>query len=285
MLSWLTLAVLIAAAPERYPNADLLILPADLSHLGADQVRILDARPHDEYRAGHIPGAVWVDLAGWSKAVNEPHDAKLWATRLASVGVEPTKPIVVYAADVRDAARVWWILKYMGVSDARLLDGGWTLWRSQALPIEERENQPAVNAADWKPQRERLATKEDVLARLKDKSAGILDARSFREFCGQMKLAERAGAIPGALHLEWTELLDPKTKQFKPVAELRQLFKERQIDPDKPAVTYCQSGGRAAVLAFGLELMGGKQVSNYYKSWSEWGNDKDTPIESGTKKK
>jgi thiosulfate/3-mercaptopyruvate sulfurtransferase len=95
------------------------------------------------------------------------------------------------------------------------------------------------------------------------------------------KLAKRGGAIPGAKHLEWSDLLDKKTQRFKSPAALSRLFKQAGIDPKKPAVTYCQSGGRASVMAFALELMGAKGVQNYYPGWAEWGNAADTPVEKG----
>ena len=90
--------------------------------------------------------------------------------------------------------------------------------------------------------------------------------------------------MPGAKHLEWSDTLDKKTGRFKTAAELRRLFRDAGIDPSRPAVTYCQSGGRASVTAFALELMGAKHVGNYYKSWSEWGNADDTPVAKPGKK-
>ena len=111
-----------------------------------------------------------------------------------------------------------------------------------------------------------------------------MDARSAKEFCGDDVRAKRGGAIPGAKHLEWTDLLDPRTGKFKPAPELAKVFADAGIDPSKPTTTYCQSGGRASVLAFGLELMGGKDVRNYYRSWNEWGNDPDTPVATPKKK-
>jgi thiosulfate/3-mercaptopyruvate sulfurtransferase len=287
MLFSVAVSLLLAADPKNdYPRPDILIEAADLAKLAPDKVRILDARPKEEYLASHIPGAVRVEVAEWSKDVSDRPAAEMWGGRLADVGVEPHKTVIVYAADLRDAARLWWILKYVGVKDARLLNGGWTAWEAAKHPTESKENKPTAVLAEWKPVRERLATKEDVLKYLQDKSAGILDARTLREFTGQLKVqgVARGGAIPGCVHLEWTELIDPQTKKFKPMSELKQLLADRKVDLDKPAVTYCQSGGRAAVLAFGLELMGGKQVINYYKSWSEWCNAKDTPVEAGKKR-
>jgi thiosulfate/3-mercaptopyruvate sulfurtransferase len=107
----------------------------------------------------------------------------------------------------------------------------------------------------------------------------------LKEYCGDTRTAKRNGAIPRARHLEWKDLIDPKTSRFKPPAEMTRLFKAAHINLDRPTVTYCQSGGRAAVLAFTLELMGAKNVRNYYRSWAEWGNDEDTPIEKPKPKK
>jgi thiosulfate/3-mercaptopyruvate sulfurtransferase len=112
----------------------------------------------------------------------------------------------------------------------------------------------------------------------------IVDARSESEYCGDANTAKRNGPIPGAIHKEWTEVIDKKTQRFKSPQELAKLFQEAGINLEQPSVTYCQSGGRAAVMAFALELMGVKSVRNYYRSWSEWGNAEDAPIEKPRRK-
>jgi thiosulfate/3-mercaptopyruvate sulfurtransferase len=142
--------------------------------------------------------------------------------------------------------------------------------------VEKREAQIAAVEPKLAPQKDRLATRAYVTERLGGK-AQIVDARSTEEYCGTAETAKRGGAIPGAVHLEWSDTVD-KTGRFKSAAELAKLMQETGIDPAKPSITYCQSGGRAAVLAFALELMGGKDVRNYYRSWAEWGNAEDTPI-------
>ena len=124
-----------------------------------------------------------------------------------------------------------------------------------------------------------------ILDSLKGGTLQIIDARSEGEFCGAEKHAKRGGAIPGARHLEWSELLDKVTHRFKGADELRRLFKEAGIDLEKPAAAHCQSGGRASVMVFGMELLGAKDVRNYYDSWSEWGNAEDTPIVPGKPRK
>lgn len=259
-----------------YARPELLIEAADLAQ--AREARVIDARNKDDYGRGHIPGAVRVDAAAWDKAFTSESSDEAWGKRLGGAGIDLATPVVVCGGeDVRDAVRVWWILRYWGVKDVRVLNGGWTAWRTAEGKVALDETKPEPKTVTPSPRRERLATRDDVLQSLKGKTQ-IIDARSEGEFCGVKETAKRNGSIPGAKHLEWTELLDPKTKRFKAPAELRVLFQKHGIDPEKPAVTYCQSGGRAAVMAFTLELMGGRQVQNFYRSWSEWGNDPDTPI-------
>src|SRR5262249_19004808 len=129
-----------------------------------------------------------------------------------------------------------------------------------------------------------LATKDFVLGQLKDKKYQIVDARSEKEHCGDVKLAKRGGAIPGAMHLEWSDAFDADTHRFKSAADLAQILRDAGLALDRPTVPYCQSGGRAAVMAFTLELMGANEVRNYYRSWSEWGNADETPVVKGKKR-
>jgi thiosulfate/3-mercaptopyruvate sulfurtransferase len=286
VLQTLTAALLLALPgdePARtYPRPELLAEPAELAKWTKEgQVRVLDARPKEQYAKGHVPGAAWVDHSDWSGAFAKSQDRDEWSKRLDKLGIDPGTRVVVYDDNLsKDAARVWWILRYWGVKDVRLLNGGWKGWTASGG--REAADAPAEvkrGSADFAAEGPRLATKSDLLKLLKDKPPQIIDARSTGEFCGdQASGNKRAGAVPGAVHLEWSDLLDKKSGRFKSAGELTNLFKDAGIDPTKPAVTYCQSGGRASVMAFGLELMGGKDVRNYYRSWAEWGNDDNTPV-------
>ncbi len=201
----------------------------------------------------------------------------------AALGIDAKSDVVIYDdASFKDAARIWWILRFWGVDRVRLLNGGWTGWKTGKFPVESgssRFPEPASFVAA--PRIQRLATRKTVLDALAQSSAQIVDARSFGEFCGVDRLKnKRGGAIPRAKPLEWSDLVDPKTKRFKSAAELRGIFRDAGVDLRKQTITHCQSGGRASVMAFGIELMGGEHVANYYAGWSEWGNDDDTPIET-----
>ncbi len=264
----------------RYPRTELLVEAADLAKPAvAKPFLILDARGKHKYTAGHIPGAVWVDQIAWSRAPLAAQDDELWAQRIGELGIGRDSHVLVYDDNAsKDAARIWWILRYWGIRDVRLLQGGWRAWQNRGGNVSTEEVKPPVRKLELSASAARLATKEQVLDTLKAREAQIVDARSRAEYCGEEKTTQRSGAIPGAIHLEWLELLDEKSQRFKSPEDLADLFRKKGIALDRPAVTYCQSGGRAAVMAFALELMGANQVRNYYKSWAEWGNAEDTPI-------
>lgn len=272
----------LAAAESSYPRAELLIEPAALADGGnLHKFVVLDARSREPYDQGRIPDAAWVDAAGWAKAFGNGEDAAGWSSRIGALGIGSGARVVVYDdASFKDAARVWWILKYWGVEDARLLNGNWIGWKKAGLPVETGPPKPPIRAKfNAVPRPARLATKGRLLSALKDHSLQIVDSRSRNEFCGIDKQKnQRGGAIPGAKNLEWIDLIDKPTQRFKGPAELRSLFQAAGIDLGRGTATYCQSGGRASVMAFAMELMGGSEVSNYYASWAEWGNAKDTPI-------
>jgi thiosulfate/3-mercaptopyruvate sulfurtransferase len=274
-------APLLLVGDNDYPRRQLLIEPAELAEMEG-KLRILDCRTKEQYQKGFIPRAIWIDHNAWSKAFAQHQDPLIWKEIIG--GFARTKPnmgVVIYDdAMSKDAARIWGILRYWGFKDVRLLNGGWQGWVKSDLPISNRAVQkPAeVEIELSKPKASSLATRESVLEILKHKKTQIIDTRSAAEHCGDTKLAKRGGAIPGAIHLDWNDLLDKKTKRFKRPDELRDTFKRAGIDLTKPAVAHCQSGGRSSVMAFALELMGARDVANYYRGWSEWGNDENTPV-------
>jgi len=284
----------IPADEGAYPRPALLVEARQLTHSRfAAGFVILDARPRAQYDQGHIPNAEQVDSNAWARAFDHGQDNQEWGLRIGALGADAKTKVIVYDDQLnRDAARIWWILRYWGVDDVRLLNGGWKAWSDGRFPVESKPSaaQPVQFAAKARP--ERLATKEQLLKSLSIADGEgartklqIVDARSEREFCGLEKMRnKRAGAIPGAKQLEWIDLIDKQTQRFKSAAELRQVFASAGIALDRPTATHCQSGGRASVMAFGLELMGAKDVSNYYPSWAEWSGDPNTPVVPGKPK-
>lgn len=275
------LFLLLASYVDTYPVKDMLVEPSELkAQSDKPAFIVLDARPLNAYQKGHVPGALHVDPAEWAKEFQDGKDEIAWSDRIGKLGIFPDSRIVVYDdASNKDAARVWWILKFWGLKDVRLLNGTWSGWVESKQPMSVQTGVTKASHIELKKSRHRLATKEDVLQALSAKSSGIVDARTTDEHTGKNKLKNKfGGCIPGARNLDWEQLIDAKTKRFKSAEELRKLFADARIDVNTPQIAHCQGGGRSSVMAFAMELMGAKDVRNYHASWGEWGNSDDVPI-------
>lgn len=270
-----------------YANPQLLIAAEELSRAvaGDGSVRplLLDLRTPDAYAAGHIPGALHLDLFGVSLIDTDPAPLKafMWMIEhlFATRGVTASTPVVVYddQSGIR-AARAFWFLEYFGHPSVRVLDGGFGAWTRGSFPIT-RDAVPAT-VSDWTGTRDRaaIATWRDVNTAIGQPGAVLLDARTDGEYCGTTVRAARGGAVPGAVHIEWTRNLGPDGA-FKPAAELKQMYEEAGVTPNREVITYCQGGYRAAHSYLALRLLGYPKVRNYVGSWKEWGDRVDLPIE------
>ena len=275
------------SAVKGYAHPELLIAPGELAALVAGDAGarplVLDLRPPDAYAAGHVPGAIHLDLWGVSLVDTDPAPLKafMWMIEhvLAIHGVRAGTPIVVYdeQSGVR-AARAFWFLEYFGHHAVRLLDGGFNAWSRASLPVT-RDAAPAP-ATEWTGSREdkTLATWREVHDAIDRSDAVIVDTRSEGEHKGTTVRAKRGGSIPGAVNIEWTRNLGADGA-FKPAAELRQMYEQAGVTPDREVITYCQGGYRAANSYLALRLLGYPRVRMYIGSWKEWGDREDLPIE------
>jgi len=266
-----------AAAAEPYARPDLLIDPAALS-AKLKEFRVLDCRSAESYAAGHIPGAIRVDHADWFRRTRTEEsfeDAQLWSGLIGDLGIEAgTAVVVVDDADQKDAARIWWVLRYWSVGDVKLLDGGWAAWKKAGFKTDTGAVEPSPKRFQASARKHTRATAAGLLDGLAGKTACVLDVRSDAEV--------EKGHVPGSDHLEWTRVFDAD-KKFKPAGELKTMFDKAGLKSDRATAVHCQSGGRAAVMAFTLELMGFSKVSNYYGSWADWSADAKNPVEKGKK--
>jgi thiosulfate/3-mercaptopyruvate sulfurtransferase len=118
----------------------MLVEPAGLEReLKEPALRILDTRPQEAHGKDHIPGAVRVDVAAWQalgKSEGGFQDAKAWGEKVSALGIGADTRVVVYGSSITDTARIWWTLRYLGIENVRVLDGGWDLWLKEGRPTE-----------------------------------------------------------------------------------------------------------------------------------------------------
>jgi thiosulfate/3-mercaptopyruvate sulfurtransferase len=269
---------------KKYTREELLTTPQELlPKLGSANLCIVDTRPAEDFAQGHIPSAVHFDLFGLS--LIDTTEAPLHAFMhmihhlLEQRGVSEAKEVVLYeeTSGMR-AARGLWFLEYFGHPNARMLDGGIQAWKAAGGRVTTETTKPKSATFKAAEQPEVLATANDVLQSLKRPEICILDTRSDGEYFGTHVRAARGGAIPGAIHIEWTKNLDP-TGQFKSERELKAMYEQAGITPDKEVIPYCQGGYRSAHSYVALRLIGFPKVRNYIGSWKEWGDRVDLPIE------
>ena len=282
----------VTANPKGYANPELLISPGELAATletaaTADLPHplVIDLRPADAFADSHVPGARHLDLFGVSLIDTAPAPLKafMWmiAHLFATRGVSPDVPVVVYddQSGVR-AARAFWFLEYFGRSEVRLLDGGFTAWRREGRSVSATAQPPT--SSGWQVTRvdaDRIATWRDVSANLGRAGAVLLDTRSTGEYLGDTVRARRGGAVPGAVHVEWTRNLDA-SGAFKPASELQAMYDAAGVTSDLDVIAYCQGGYRAAHSYLALRLLGYTRVRNYVGSWKEWGDREDLPVET-----
>ncbi|HLU91964.1 MAG TPA: 3-mercaptopyruvate sulfurtransferase [Pedomonas sp.] len=265
--------------------------------LGASDLRIVDAswhlpaanrNPRAEFEAAHIPGAVFFDIDEIADTSSPlPHmlpSPEKFASRVQALGLGDGTRIVVYDnSDLRSSARVWWMLRVFGSHKVAVLDGGFQKWQAEGRPVEN--GKPIVRHRHYTPWMDPSAvrTLEQMRANLTTRAEQVLDARSASRFAGaepEPRPGLRAGHIPGARNLPYTQLLS-EDGTFKRGEALRAAFEQTGIDLSRPVVTTCGSGITAAVLAFGLHLLGHDKVALYDGSWTEWGSQPDAPVVTG----
>lgn len=268
-----------------YTNPQLLWTVDELkARLDDPKLVILDLRQPEAYSNGHIPGSRSFDIFGISLVDTKPEPLKafLWIIEhlIQAKGVNQDSTIVVYddIAGMR-SARLFWFLEFFGHSDVHMLNGGHNAWAAAGLPLtHEAKIVTQPGNFKMKPRRELLATVDDVLDNLRKPGSVIVDTRTDGEYTGQVVRAARGGAIPGAVHLEWTKNLDDKGF-FKSAEQLREMYAAHDIGPDKEVIPHCHGGYRSAHTYLALRLIGYPHVRNYLGSWGEWGNKTDLPIE------
>jgi thiosulfate/3-mercaptopyruvate sulfurtransferase len=290
----LLLAAALTAAAAPAVRSDLLVSTDWLAHHLSDRsVVILQvSRDRAAYDAGHIPGARFIALSDLIMTregiLNELRPAADLTKVFEQAGVSDDSRAILYTeGTVLPATRAYFTLDYLGHGDrAALLDGGLQKWKAESRPLSKQA--PAV-----RPGRFTARLRPEIVVGLeavKDLSwaadskqplaATLLDVRSAEEFKGDKAASEisRPGHIPGALNVNWTGgQASRESTALKPETALRQLYESAGVTPDRPVVTYCNTGMQATQSYFTLKYLG-YDVKMYDGSFSEWSNLKGTPV-------
>ncbi len=303
LVAGLALAIGLAfVAPAMATDAQPLVSPAWLNaHLRDQNLVVLDIRSAidgstpETFAQGHIPGAVHSDYdkAGWRVTRNNvpfmvpttPELEKL----IGDLGIDETSHVVVVPAGVNvldfgAAARTYWTLKYAGVRDVSILDGGLAAWRAAGFALDKGAHAPSPAIFTASIDTSILALASDVETIEHNGGATLVDARPVSFFLGKEKApaAQAYGHIPGAVDVDSARFYDPATNRLKPKAELAAIAGEL---PAGAAVAYCNTGHWAATDWFVLhEVLGRKNAKLYAGSMVEWTSNPNRPIASARTK-
>ncbi|KOV20472.1 sulfurtransferase [Streptomyces caelestis] len=234
------------------------------------------------YRAGHLPGAVFVDLDEELASAPGGHgrhplpDLEVFGAAMRRAGVSSAAPVVVYDGGLGwGAARAWWLLRWTGHPDVRVLDGGLPSWEG---PLETSVPQPAEG--DFVPAPGAAGLLDADGAAALARSGVLLDARAGERYRGEVEPIDRVGGhIPGAVSAPTTENVGADGR-FLSAGELGARFKELGVSQGSPVGVYCGSGVSAAHEVLALAVAG-IPAALYVGSWSEWSSDPGRPVAVG----
>jgi thiosulfate/3-mercaptopyruvate sulfurtransferase len=259
---------------------DLVVLDCTVWLRPADDGGYRSESGRASFEAGHIPGAGFADLTGelcgpgpLRFAVPSPEQ---FAAAMGALGVGDGRRVVLYDQNRSMwAARVWWMLRWVGFDDAALLDGGWKAWSAEDRPVQGGPaTAPRPATLTPRPRPQLIADRDEVRAAIGNGGTCLIDALGEDQYRGEVNTYGRPGHIPGATNTPAAKLVD-RTGRYLPLEELAERF---PADRTKRVVTYCGGGIAASSDAFVLHRLGFEDVAVYTASLQEWVTDPANPL-------
>ncbi|ELQ6132251.1 3-mercaptopyruvate sulfurtransferase [Cronobacter dublinensis] len=266
---------------EHIDDPEIQILDARMAPAGQEHLRDMA----QEYRTGHLPGALFFDIEALSDHASPlPHmmpRPETFAVAMRELGVNDDKHLIIYdEGNLFSAPRAWWMLRAFGVQNVSILAGGLAEWQRDGFPLQEGAVEAPEGEFEAKLDELQIKRLTDVLLASHEKTAQIVDARPAARFnaeADEPRPGLRRGHMPGALNVPWTELV--VKGQLKTTDELHAIFARQGVNLHRPIITSCGSGVTAAVVTLALATLGASDVTLYDGSWSEWGGRQDLPVE------
>lgn len=256
-------------------------------HLDDDGVRLVDVSSDPGvYAAGHLPGALYLHWKGDLTARQGPVGGQVLSREalsriLSARGIREDDTLVLYDDCLGVyAARAYWVFKYYGHEDVRILDGGRTAWEREGQPLsrEESPSEPSVYVAQ-PPKRVLRVEWRDVIDHLQNPMTRYLDVRTVMEYTGHQPPSSRGGHVPGAVNVNWAHAIDDDGR-LRPPEDLERLYRRAGIGQEHDIIVYSQIGVRSSHTWFVLhEVLGYPSVRNYDGSWEEYSSFRASPFE------
>ena len=242
-----------------------------------------------EYRAGHIPGAIFCDIGHVSdETAPYPHtlpSPEQFAERVGAMGVSSKDAIVVYDTSGQNfsAPRLWWMFRSFGHAQVAVLDGGFPKWTREGRAVST--DVPPRTPVHFVARREPARVRDLVSMRrnLELAQEQVVDARSagrFEATAPEPRAGVRGGHIPGSVNVHYARLVR-EDGTLRDADELRAIVTGAGLDLDRPIVASCGSGVTACAVLLALDVLGAKDTAVYDGSWTEWGSTADVPVETG----